>query len=73
MKNYKVIMNKIGKEVVCLFNVDQEIVIKIEPDQEFWFAREKGGKEYRIHHSSDIARETILQANEITLEEYNSF
>jgi hypothetical protein len=73
MRNFKLVMSKIGKEVVYLFNPEQEIVVRIEPEQEFWFAKEKGGKEYRLHHSTDIARETLMQAIQITPEDYLTF
>lgn len=73
MSNYKSVISKIGNETVCLLNADQEIVFRIEPGQEFWYARDKGGREYRMHHSTDIARETLLQANQISQEEYENY
>jgi len=73
ISKYEKLRAKIGKQTVYLLNDFRDVVIKIVPSENYWYAKPKSGNEYRLHHSTDLARETPLEANEITEKEYNRY
>jgi len=73
MTKHREIVNKIGNEVVYLMNTSHGIVVKIVPLHQNWYAKNKGGDEYEIHCSTNLACETLMQANQITKYDYESY
>ncbi len=73
MTKQREIVNRIGSEVVYLLNTYHGIAMKIVPLHKNWYAKPRGGEEYEIHCSTDLACETVLQANQISKYDYESF
>jgi hypothetical protein len=67
------IVNRIGSEVIYLLNTYHEIAVKIVPLHQTWYAKAKGGEEFEIHCSTDLACETISLANRISKYDYETF
>lgn len=63
---------KLIKQTVYLLNEHEGIVIRSEPNGDF-FAKIKGYKEYKIDHDTDTVYEAILDQKEITKEEYEKY
>lgn len=71
--SYRTIVEKIGKQTVYLSNTFRDLAIKIIPKNDNWHVKAKDGTEWDVHHSTEIARETILEGNEITEKQYNEY
>ena len=61
-----------GQEVF-LKNTFNDAAIRIEPDNVHYFVKYLGLDEYSISRSHDLVCDTILEANEISKEEYNQY
>jgi len=64
---------KYGYQIIYLLNTFQDIAVKIVPGESFWYVKPKGGKEFRVHYTTDLASETLITGIEITEKEYNEF
>jgi len=64
--------DRLNSETVYLLHDWEEIVIKPIPGGGY-FARQSGGVEYKVHHSTNLVAESIMMWNEITEEEYNAY
>ena len=62
----------LNSETVYLLHDWEEIVIKSIPGGGY-FARQPGGVDYEVHHSTNLVAESIMMCNEITEEEYNAY
>jgi hypothetical protein len=51
----------------------EHMVIRTVPGEDFYFAKLSGGKEYSLKYSLVLVNGTILEANEITREEYHNY
>jgi hypothetical protein len=71
--SYKAIINKIGKQIVYLLNDFRDVVMKIPKDNEYFEVKAKDGSEWKVHNTTDLARETLLEGNEITEKEYSEY
>jgi len=52
ISKYEKLRAKIGKQTVYLLNDFRDVVIKIVPSENYWYAKPKSGNEYRLHHST---------------------
>ncbi len=76
MSDYNKVLDKLKKgQTVYVLNDFRDIVVKIVPpgDKTRFFAKTKGGKPYSIEPSGDLACESLLDAVEITEQEFNDF
>ena len=60
-------------EEVFLKNTLSAVVIRIEPDNVHYFVKSIGLDEYSISRTTELVSDTILEANEISKEEYNQY
>jgi len=68
------ILPKLKKQVVCLENTLEEIVVKFTPPPNAKvFAKAKGKQEFETNQFTEFITETLLEAKEITKEEYDKF
>ena len=61
-----------GQEVF-LKNTLNAVAIRIEPDNVHYFIKSIGLDEYSISRAHDLVCDTILEANEISKEEYSHY
>ncbi|MBN2611392.1 MAG: hypothetical protein JXB00_07545 [Bacteroidales bacterium] len=76
MSDYQKVLGKLKKgQTTYVLNDFRDIVVKIVPpgDKTQFFAKAKGGKPYPIESSGDLASETLLDAIEITEQQFNDF
>lgn len=59
---------------VYLINSSGDVVIRSSPGKmSRFYAKERGGKEYELHHLSDLLQDTLKLAKKITRGEYIEF
>jgi hypothetical protein len=59
---------------VYLMNSSGDVVIRSSPGKmSKFYAKERGGKEYELHHLSDLLQDTLRLAKKITRGEYIEF
>jgi hypothetical protein len=59
---------------VYLMNTLRDVVIRSSPGKmSKFYAKERGGKEYELHHLSDLLQDTLRVAKKITKGEYIEF
>lgn len=73
MTTEREIVNKIGSEIVYLLNNCKGVAVKILPLHQNWYAKTRGGEEFEIHCSTDLACETLSLAQKISKYDYESF
>lgn len=76
MSDYNKVLDKLKKgQTAYILNDFRDIVVKIVPpgDKTQFFAKTKGGKPYFIESSGDLACESLLDAIEITEQQFNDF
>ncbi len=57
-----------------LMNPSRDVVIRSSPGKiSKFYAKERGGKEFELHHLSDLLQETLKAARRITRVEYAQF
>ncbi|HNX84368.1 MAG TPA: hypothetical protein PKK03_07930 [Bacteroidales bacterium] len=57
-----------------LMNLTRNVVIRSSPGKlSKFYAKEKGGKEFELHHLSDLLQDTLKAARRITRVEYVQF
>jgi len=57
-----------------LMNFTRDIVIRSSPGKiSKFYAKERGGKEFELHHLSDLLHDTLKAARRITRVEYAQF
>lgn len=57
-----------------LMNLARDIVIRSSPGKiSKFYAKERGGKEFELHHLSDLLHDTLKAATRITKVEYTQF
>ncbi len=57
-----------------LMNLTRDIVIRSSPGKiSKFYAKERGGKEFELHHLSDLLHDTLKAARRITRVEYAKF
>ena len=72
MENYEKIMDKIYRnEIVFLKNEFEEWVVKF--NNGIWYGKFKGGMIYPINETAKLCHDTVLDAVEITEEEYLAY
>lgn len=68
------ILPKLKKQVVYLENTLEKIVVKFTPlPNAKVFAKAKGKQEFETNQFTEFITETLLEAKEITKEEYDKF
>ena len=77
-KKYQAFLRKLSRETVYFKNTYEEAVLKSVPvikhvPEEGYFAKFKGGKEYKISHDTDMVAEAIMECNEITEADYKNW
>ncbi len=61
-------------ERMYLMNTSKDVVIRSSPGKiSKFYAKERGGKEYELHHLSDLLHDTLKAARKITRLEYVQF
>lgn len=73
MTTERELINRIGSEIVYLLNNGKGVAVKIVPLHQKWYAKNKGGDEFEIHCSTDLACETLSIAHRISKYDYESF
>ena len=59
---------------VYLMNTSRDVVIRSSPGKmSKFYAKERGGREYELHHLSDLLQDTLRLAKKITRGEYIEF
>lgn len=59
---------------VYLMNSSGDVVIRSSPGKmSKFYAKERGGKEFELHHLSDLLQDTLRLAKKITRGEYVEF
>jgi hypothetical protein len=59
---------------VYLLNTSRDVVIRSSPGKiSKFYAKDRGGKEYELHHLSDLLHDTLRVAKKITRVEYAQF
>ena len=57
-----------------LMNLTRDIVIRSSPGKiSMFYAKQRGGKEFELHHLSDLLHDTLKAARRITRVEYAQF
>ncbi len=57
-----------------LMNLTRDVVVRSSPGKiSKFYAKERGGKEYELHHLSDLLQDTLKAAKKITRVEYALF
>ena len=57
-----------------LMNTSRDVVIRSSPGKTSrFYAKERGGKEFELHHLSDLLHDTLKAAKKITRVEYSLF
>jgi len=55
-------------------NLTRDVVVRSSPGKiSKFYAKERGGKEYELHHLSDLLQDTLKAAKKITRVEYALF
>ncbi len=72
MSKHNEIVERSITEPVYLLNTFEDIALRTEPPNKY-FAKPKGLYEYPIAYNTDLVVETLLEANEITKEEYDKY
>lgn len=73
MSKYEDIINKItNREEVYLSN-SEGCVVKIPVNENVYYVKFKNAPEYTIKRTTILACETLLEANEITKQEYDNY
>lgn len=67
----KELWKKLEKEMVFLKFDD--VVFKLIPDSEFTIVKYKGGTEYSVKSTTDLALTASIEGEEITEEEFNNY
>lgn len=76
MSDYHKVLDKLKKgQTAYILNDFRDIVVKILPpgDKTRFFAKFKEGKPYSIDPTGDLACESLLDAIEITEQQFNDF
>jgi hypothetical protein len=73
MRKINEILEKTITELVNQKNRFEHMVIRTVPGEDFYFAKLSGGKEYSLKYSLVLVNGTILEAKEITKEEYYKY
>jgi len=74
MASYPKLLEKMRNQKVFFMNTASEMAMKSLPGiKSNFFMKGKGCKEYPLHYSTDLAKETLLENNEITEREYDNF
>lgn len=73
MTKYKNIINKIVKKQDVYLKSSEGCVIKIPANNTVYHVKFKNAPEYTIEGTTDLACETLLEANEITKQEYDNY
>jgi len=70
--DYSEVIRKLESgQPVYLENFLHDIAIKIEPGSpEFYTAKHKDGGYYQLRHDTNLACETLLEANQLTEDEF---
>jgi hypothetical protein len=70
--DYEEVINKLqAGQPVYLENFLQDIAIKIEPgNPDFYTAKHKDGSYYQLRYDTNLACETLLEANQLTEDEF---
>jgi hypothetical protein len=72
MNAYDKMCSKLGKQTVYLMNSFEGCVMKVQTNGEY-LIKFKGRPEYKVLRSTNIACETLLEANEISEDQYKRF
>jgi hypothetical protein len=68
------LFEKMSMQKVYLINEMKGVVMKILPGNTVnFYAKFKGGKEYRLRSDTDLAAETVLEGEETTEKEYDNY
>lgn len=76
MSDYQKVLDRLRTgQTAYVLNDFRDIVVKIIPpgDKTLFFAKTKGGKTYSIDPTGDLACESLLDAIEITEQQFNDF
>ena len=74
MSTHRDILPKLRKQVVYLENTLEKIVVRFTPPPDAKvFAKAKGKQEFETTQSTEFITDTLLEAKEITQEQYNKF
>lgn len=74
MTRHEQVLNKIGKQDVYLLNAFEEWAMLIPKTGGGEYpAKFKGGKLYKIARTTKLATDTLLEANEISKEEFEKY
>jgi hypothetical protein len=61
-------------ERMYLMNTTKDVVIRSSPGKTSkFYAKERGGREFELHHLSDLLHETLKAAKKITRSQYTLF
>lgn len=72
MSNWENFLDKFSDGIVYFKNTFEEAVLKSIPGEGI-FVKLKGGEEFKAKKGSALVADAILEASEITKEEYNTY